>query len=400
MIEDIVGKLKKIKSSFSVLPRDWERELILDTYYEVMEYGLKQAIADATMRYSDRSEVASLFAYLLVKAQDIHPLPELPHYQAIAEAAKDSKAFLSCLEPKNRSWNYQPNFPDTHEGHEAMIGYILATWYPDNAIDELLSFEKNATAMIEALSILDISETQVRRDITLNMMRGYFEVNDARSSEAHLNLRELAFNGKITSNKESLEALKTAVNIIYGASQYDSYKLMSAFDKVELNPRYIDINLVPDFYFLLSGLPRHDDAGIENINSRSKEALACLVLFKDFLIKHEKDYKALIWCLLKMEPASAAQEKSELYPEGENYAARDFISMLCDGDDFGGYDAPDGKLMQIWLKSLSLEECLALKIDNDRHWLKLHEIRGEKALIQKLSTNVARDRALSADLGL
>lgn len=397
MIESIVRSLQKIKAIHSVLPRDWERDAILETYNEVQAYGLRQAIADATLRYNDPEEVAQLFAYLMIKAQDVYPLPEFAHYRAIGEAAKDSKEFLSCLAPKKRTWGYDPKFPKTEEGRAAMLGYILTTWYPDSAIDKMGRVSESSEAIIQALTLLDAPETKSRHWAIISSLRNYFEENELVTTEAHLNLRRVSFDGSLTNNSESFNSLTKVVTMLAGLKQFDTAKLQAALDKININENYKKGFFDQDFFYVLNGLDAVEDNSLKDISS---DAPACYSLFREFLIKLGKDDIALSWCLIRKLPASHTELTSSRYPSDRNYAARDFVSVLCDGDDFGGYDCPEGRLMQTWLKSLSLEECLALKIDNDRHWLKLHEIRGDKALIQKLSTNVAKDRAISADLGL
>lgn len=401
MIDQLIRKLARIQEDFSSMPQEMQHASIRDAYSEIMAYGLSNVIVDGTRLHRSGTEVSDLQAFVMSQAEMEGPEAAFDHYCAIGEAAKTSCDFVKKLWHEERGKIFSFNNADELKSHNAALGFILLTCFPDDAIDNTEILEGFYEPLEEALSLLNIPEKKSEFTIALRSVRKIIEAEPFKDSDRHVLLRRLAYDGSISSNEESAKALVESLNILVGLNEPDSGRLKSLIDKMDLNPSYISQHMLYDLYYQLRDIHIHleSEGNFLYEDDLLPSAVACHQTFTEFLIRHGHNQDVFFLSLITNQPMSAMQSISEKYPGDPRFAVRELIALI-EEEKWSPLKTDKVILPSTWIKSLPIDDLLSLKITDDTHWLILHEICGGKGFVQKMKTKHGRDHALSTDLGL
>ncbi|KPC17525.1 Uncharacterized protein AC499_0727 [Pseudomonas amygdali pv. lachrymans] len=375
---------------------------LTELYVEAQSKGLLTVMQAAAEQEASREEILDSAAYLLTKHAINQVDDAMEYYRAIAEVAPEYPDLIHAMtKAKLTSFkNIDVSIP-IGEDFQASLGWMLVEGYAkDDA--RLETLEQRAPLIAEMLKLYDNEHMSIQRSITIgSIRRNIIDAPFSPQSPGHLTLRKLAFNGELTGADESREMLESIMLRMLGSKSPDPKVFAEELARIELNPRYIKKYLESDFSFFLSRVHTKvsQDEDSAKLNLSKPNTLIIFNQFKAFISKHEMDATEMSWCLYANKSPSMAQQCAERLPGEKDYASLSMLSMLSDGDMFGGVDDAQSYFAKQWLKSLTPQQALSLKAD-DKCLLKLYTIRGEKALLNKIKSVSERDRVIGIDLGL
>lgn len=403
MSKQWVEQIQNVKqASTSMYLSELAKAALTEIYIEAQSKGLLDVMRAAAAQGVSRDEILDSASYLLTK-HAINQVDEaMEYYRAIAEVAPQYPDLIHAMtKAKLTSFKNVDMVIPIGEDFQASLGWMLVEGYSkDDA--RLETIEQRAPLIAELLKLYDNEHMSIQRSITIaSLRRNVVEAPFASQRPGHATLRKLAFNGELSGSDESREMLESVMERMLGGKMPNPVHFADELAKIELNPSYLIKYLERDFAFLLAKV--HD--AVSQDEDRAKlylskpETLDIFNQFKAFLVKHQMDVTEMGWCLYANKSPSMAQDCADRFPGEKDYASMAMLTMLSDGDMFGGIDDSAGYFAKQWLKTLTPQEALSLKAD-DKCLLKLYTIRGEKALLGKLNSANERDRAIGIDLGL
>lgn len=403
MSKQWVEQIQNVKqASTSMYLSGVAKAALTEIYVEAQSKGLLCVMQAAAAQDVSRDEILDSAAYLLTK-HAINQVDEaMEYYRAIADVAPQYPDLIHAMtKAKLTSFkNIDVTIP-IGEDFQASLGWMLVEGYSkDDA--RLETIEQRAPLIAEMLKLYDNEYMSIQRSITIgSLRRNVLEAPFSPQRPGHVALRKLAFNGELSGADESREMLESVMERLLGGKSPNPAEFADELAKIDLNPSYLAKYLERDFAFLLAKVHGtvSKDEDRAKIYLSKPEALDMLNLFKVFLAKHQMDVTEMGWCLYANKSPSMAQDCANRFPGEKDYASMAMLTMLSDGDMFGGVDDAQGHFAMQWLKSLTPQQALSLKAD-DKCLLKLYTIRGEKALLGKLKSASERDRAIGIDLGL
>ena len=403
MSKQWVEQIQNVKqASTSMYLSEVAKAALTEIYIEAQSKGLLDVMRAAAAQGVSRDEILDSASYLLTK-HAINQVDEaMEYYRAIAEVAPQYPDLIHAMtKAKLTSFKNVDVVIPIGEDFQASLGWMLVEGYSkDDA--RLETIEQRAPLIAELLKLYDNEHMSIQRSITIaSLRRNVVEAPFASQRPGHATLRKLAFNGELSGSDESREMLESVMERMLGGKMPNPVHFADELAKMELNPSYLIKYLERDFAFLLAKV--HD--AVSQDEDRAKlylskpETLDIFNQFKAFLVKHQMDVTEMGWCLYANKSPSMAEDCADRFPGEKDYASMAMLTMLSDGDMFGGIDDSAGYFAKQWLKTLTPQEALSLKAD-DKCLLKLYTIRGEKALLGKLNSANERDRAIGIDLGL
>lgn len=403
MSKQWVEQIQNVKqASTSIHLSGVAKAALTELYVDAQSKGLLCVIHAAAAQGVSRDEILDSAAYLLTK-HAINQIDEaMEYYRAIAEVAPQYPDLIHAMtKAKLTSFkNVDVTIP-IGEDFQASLGWMLVEGYSKDD-SRLENIEQRAPLIAEMLKLYDNEYMSIQRSITIgSLRRNVVEAPFSPQRPAHAALRKLAFNGELSGADESREMLESVMLRMLGGKSPDPVNFADELAKIDLNPSYLVKYLERDFAFLLSKV--HDTVSQDEDRAKlylsKPDALDIINQFKAFMAKHQMDVTEMGWCLYANKSPSMAQDCADRFPGEKDYASMVMLTMLSDGDMFGGVDDAQGYFAKQWLKSLTPQQALSLKAD-DKCLLKLYTIRGEKALLGKLKSVNERDRAIGIDLGL
>ena len=379
------------------------RDALSEIYLEVQSQGMLSSLSAAIDQGMARVEVLECAAYLLTQHRITDVDEAIKYYQSIADVVTQYPDLIYVVNRARLTSfkNVDVDIPIDRD-FQAAVGLMLAEGYPRDAHFKLESAEGRVPQIKEMLRLLDNEQMAIQRTISLDTLRrNVIEAPYAPERPAHLELRQLAFNGANTSSEESREMLESVIKRLLGLKPPKPADFSAELERLELNPIYLQKYLQRDYSFMLPQVHKElgeEDSTAEQYLSRP-ETLEIFNQFRAFLAKHGMDGVETVWTLYANKTPSQALECAERHPLNRDYASQSMLEMLTEADKYGGVEGSQGVFATQWLKSLAPDEALALKLE-DKCILKLYAIRGEKALLRNVKAAQFRDQAIGMDLGL
>lgn len=379
-------------------------DALAEIYLEVQSQGMLSTLNAAIDQGMVRAEVLECAAYLLTHHRITDVDEAIEYYRSIADVVTQYPDLIYVVNRARLTSfkNVDVDIPIDRD-FQASVGLMLIEgYYPRDTTLKAESIEGRVPHIKEMLRLLDNEHMAIQRTISLNSLRRFvIEAPYAPERPAHLQLRQLAFNGAITSSEESREMLESAMKRLLGLKPPTPGDFASELERLELNPNYLEKYLLRDYAFMLPQMHKElgeEDAAAEQYLSRP-ESSEIFNQFRVFLESHRLDVPEMVWTLYANKTPSQAMECAERHPDNHDYASQSMVEMLAEADQYGGIEGSQGVFATQWLKSLTPDEALALKLE-DKYILKLYSIRGEKALLRNVKTAQVRDQAIGIDLGL
>jgi len=379
------------------------RAALAEIYQEVQSQGLLNVLNAASEEGLKRTDILDCAAYMLTRHAIRDQEEAIEYFRSVADVATQFPDLIYAVNKAKltSAVNVYPEIP-MDQDFQASLGVMLIGSLPTGSNHKLETIEQRVPLLKEMLRLYDNEHMSIQRTISINSLRrNILDFPYAPERPAHLGLRRLAFSGQVSGNEESREMLGSMLKRMLGAKPPAPAEFAAEIERLELNPAYLARYFERDLCHLLDGV--HGEVYEEQEKAigylTKPEILEVFGQFRSFLTKHDIDPIETIWSLYTNKSPSEAQDCAERHPENRDYVAHHMIEWLANSDGFGDAKDPGLVFATQWLKSLEPREALELKLD-DKQLLKLYSIRGENALVSKLKSEHARDKALGSDLGL